>query len=74
MQMMMTYSLKDRKAGPIDTESGKEISMEFSLSKRVFKTETSPSEGVSAIVTGYSLRERKWVVGDKFCKPSITCA
>ena len=71
--MMMTYSLKDRKTGPIDTVSGKGISMEFSLSKRAFKTETSPSEGVSAIVTGYSLRERKWVVADKFCKASAPC-
>ncbi len=59
--MMMAYSLKDRKAGLINTTADKGISMEYSLSKRAFKTETSTSETVSTIITGYSLRERQWM-------------
>jgi hypothetical protein len=59
--MMMAYSLKDRKAGLINTAADKGNSMEYSLSKRAFKTETSTSETVSTMVTGYSLRERQWM-------------
>lgn len=66
--MIMSYSLKNRKAGLINTAADKGISMEYSLSKRAFKTETSTSETVSTVVTGYSLRERQWMTrGSKAC-------